>query len=892
MATTAPIKEKIRGITITDYAEMAMTRYGKAVNEDRALPDFRDGMKPVQRKLLWAMYKLGLWSRLPKPVKSARIIGDTLGKYHPHSDTACYGALVTMANQVLPTVDGTGNWGNILRDPAAAMRYCFTEDTRVMTADGLWTFKDLAKRSGVYKKSGASVQFVQPIPGRDAKNHYTTHLICAGEHETVRVTTVDDCQVQCTPNEPFLVVTPKGHVWKRADELSVTDWVCMKRGTDPETVLGSDHYQIDNTAIVLGYLVGDGYLNLNQNHIGFNQVDQEVFDDFCNAWKLSDFADYKFAVTKRKPSSYGRKTYNQFYCNNVKAINTFSKTYGLHQGDSYDRCVPKWIWKQNHSVVGEFLSALFESDGSVFNAVGGRGSSGIYYNSMSTQLMEDMRLLLRVYFGIFAGPILDNNRFIISGSDNIQRFKDAIGFRSSRKQGALKVESNGKSNKDCIPYADQLGFSRGYAATQRETFRRKVESREFSSKAAKVIYDTDYKYVQIESVEPAGKAWVYDLTVPQNNSFTANGFIVHNTNAKMSVYGDAFFDPYYTPVLDLLPNFDDTENEPLVLFAPLPNVLVNGSYGIGVGTTCYVPTFSVESVAEATVRALQLRERQLTIGPKVCAKLLKFVTESGGAVDQEHFAEDILNYYRTGEGSVVFTSRWTWDSKRHAMVFTAYAAIDIMKTVARVAEFTEVTEVIDESHEKGGIKYVVFVIALRKLENSLLTTAKKKIVAAFSSKENFKTNITERVLLEGKRDVQNRSTTVPKIIDDWVTWRLGIEVRASQYQIGITDKKIRHTELLILAVVNRSLIIKLLDSDMDDVQMEAELARQLKILPSEAKIIFDLRVRQLKKLETKILTTTLNEQRAARAVLESRVAKPGPWVIKNIQALVNKMKGK
>lgn len=479
----APVKEMISRLNLTDYSQMAMTRYGKAVNEDRALPDFRDGMKPVQRKILWGMYKLSLWSKLPKPVKSARIVGDVLGKYHPHGDTACYGAMVTMVNQVVPAVNGEGNWGNILKDSAAAMRY---------------------------------------------------------------------------------------------------------------------------------------------------------------------------------------------------------------------------------------------------------------------------------------------------------------------------------------------------------------------------------------------------------------------TNAKLTPYGDAIFDPYYTPVMDLLPNYDDTEEEPLVLYTPLPNVLVNGSYGIGVGTTCYIPPFELESVAKTVIRAIKLNSEKKALTPKMCASMLKFTCEGGGSVDQEASLEAITSYMQSGEGSVVYQSQWTWDNKAHGMVFTGFAPLDIMKKLELIANYNEVVEVIDLSSIEDGIK---FLVVLKRLETKLLGAAKKKVAAAFSSKENFKTNITQRVLTsDGKRDVVNRSTTIPQLIMNWVIWRIKVEVRATNYQIGVMDKKIRHTELLRLAVANRSLILKLLDSELDDIGMEAELAKRLKITPAEAKVIFDLRVRQLKKLEDKGLAKTLKEQTDQRNTLQGRAKNPDPWVVKNIETLIAKMK--
>lgn len=100
-------------------------RFSKYVIQDRALPDARDGLKPVQRRILFAMYKLGLYSNKPYK-KSARIVGDVIGKYHPHGDVAVYDAMVRMSQDFkirLPLIDMHGNNGSIDGDPAAAMRY-------------------------------------------------------------------------------------------------------------------------------------------------------------------------------------------------------------------------------------------------------------------------------------------------------------------------------------------------------------------------------------------------------------------------------------------------------------------------------------------------------------------------------------------------------------------------------------------------------------------------------------------------------------------------------------------------------------------------------------------------------------------------------------------------
>ncbi|MDN7176565.1 DNA topoisomerase IV subunit A [Caballeronia sp. SEWSISQ10-4 2] len=118
----APEGEKL---TLGDYAERAYLDYAVSVVKGRALPDVSDGQKPVQRRILFAMNEMGLASTA-KPVKSARVVGDVLGKYHPHGDQSAYDALVRLAQAFsmrYPLIDGQGNFGSRDGDGAAAMRY-------------------------------------------------------------------------------------------------------------------------------------------------------------------------------------------------------------------------------------------------------------------------------------------------------------------------------------------------------------------------------------------------------------------------------------------------------------------------------------------------------------------------------------------------------------------------------------------------------------------------------------------------------------------------------------------------------------------------------------------------------------------------------------------------
>src|SRR6058998_3680271 len=134
---TTPIRERILPRLIEDELKESFLDYSMSVIVARALPEVRDGLKPVHRRILYAMHELGLHPGRPFK-KSATVVGDVLGKYHPHGDVALYDTLVRMVQDFslrYPLIDGQGNFGSIDGDSAAAYRY--TEARLMRLAEAL-----------------------------------------------------------------------------------------------------------------------------------------------------------------------------------------------------------------------------------------------------------------------------------------------------------------------------------------------------------------------------------------------------------------------------------------------------------------------------------------------------------------------------------------------------------------------------------------------------------------------------------------------------------------------------------------------------------------------------------------------------------------------------------
>ena len=143
--------EKIKIVDVVDEVKTSFLDYAMSVIISRALPDVRDGLKPVHRRIIYAMYDLKILPKSPYK-KSARIVGEVIGKYHPHGDTSVYDAMVRMAQTFayrIPLVSGQGNFGSLDGDKAAAMRYT---EARLAKISSLF-IKDIEKETVNFVKN-------------------------------------------------------------------------------------------------------------------------------------------------------------------------------------------------------------------------------------------------------------------------------------------------------------------------------------------------------------------------------------------------------------------------------------------------------------------------------------------------------------------------------------------------------------------------------------------------------------------------------------------------------------------------------------------------------------------------------------------------------------------
>ncbi|MFM8600084.1 MAG: intein-containing DNA gyrase subunit A [Mycobacterium sp.] len=235
--------DRVEPVDIQQEMQRSYIDYAMSVIVGRALPEVRDGLKPVHRRVLYAMYDSGFRPDRSH-AKSARSVAETMGNYHPHGDASIYDTLVRMAQPWslrYPLVDGQGNFGSPGNDPPAAMRYCVTGDAWVsLPGDERIRIADVV--AGARPNSDNVIEL--KVLDRNGSPVLAERLFHSGAHPTFTVRTADGAAVTGTANHPLLCLVNFGGVptllWKLISEIGPGDHVAMsaERGTSGHDTVG------------------------------------------------------------------------------------------------------------------------------------------------------------------------------------------------------------------------------------------------------------------------------------------------------------------------------------------------------------------------------------------------------------------------------------------------------------------------------------------------------------------------------------------------------------------------------------------------------------------------------------------------------------------------------
>jgi len=845
--------------------------------------------------------------------KSARIVGEVLGKYHPHGDLAVYETLVRMVQDFslrYPLVDGQGNFGSVDGDNAAAMRYCVTEDTLVVSDRGLIPIKDLSENGS------EDVRF--SVLSRDRNIHSAIKWFDSGEHPTLKITTRGGSSLQGSHNHPILTWTankdtgePEFH-WKLLSQLSVGDAAVIDRTSDllwPVSALSLAPYQPKPTsprteikilpgelnedlAFILGALVSEG--TVKEREIEFCNSDPGWMREFEERWRRV-FPDTRLHRFSRKPNSYGKKPYYTAEIHSRHAVE-FLRNIGLAPVPSRQKTIPGSVLRSPRAVVAAFLRAYFEGDGGISSS--GPKMTELSCVSMSETLINQLQVVL-LRFGIASTKRFDRYRgthkLYIRGLENYRLFQSQIGFASKRKNEKLAMAiaryHKEYSATDFVPFIS--GFARshlnralrwrnGREFVLKHNFDRYANLEEHSSRVVATLapefqettlnlfehlLETQYLFDPIVKIEDGGMARVYSLKVESPcHSFVGNGFINHNTEVRLAQAAEELLSDIDKATVDFVPNFDESLTEPALLPSRLPNLLINGASGIAVGMATNIPPQNLKEVIEGVNAVIDQPE----ISAKELSKIVKGPDFPTGGIILGR--EGIRSAYETGRGRIVVRAKAvieTGDRKKDAIVVTEIPyqvnKSSLIESIARLVEEKRIEgihDIRDESDREG----MRIVIELKK--DAIQQIVLNQLYKHTQMQETF--GVILLALVNGQPKVLN----LKQMIEHFVEFRVEVVTRRTRFELDRAEKRAHILEGLKIAIANLDKVIKTIRQAKDPETAKQELTKNFKLTEVQAKAILEMQLQRLTALEREKIDEEylelIKKIEYFRAVLKSR----------------------
>ena len=836
--------------------------YAMSVIVGRALPDVRDGLKPVHRRVLYSMWTNG--NRPGRPyVKSANIVGYVMGNHHPHGDLAIYDTLVRLAQPFslrYPLVDGQGNFGSIDDDPPAAMRYCITGDTRVATAAGtirLDAIAELVPESEREVDLGVLDRLGRPV--------HASRLFHSGEHPTRRVTTREGYEVTGTRNHPLLCLVDLAGVpmllWKLVEEIEPGDRVLIAR--TPRPVETSIDHRERQTALLLGAFVAEGFVS--SRRAGFNNVDPEFFAATLAAF--DEIVGGRRYVSKRTIAS--GSVLHELDVQNLEALRS-SALAELAGRSSRGKEIPERVWSGSQAFKRVFLQALFTGDGS--SSLLPRKSIQVSYSTYSERLAKDVQLLL-LEFGVISrlcryakGEL----KVVITNRRDARLFARNVGFLGA-KQRKLDGElaevpaSSSALSRDHVPFvADYIRSDCGSRWVDKDWLRRhnvdraerwehhgtaileRIRSGEVKA-VVEPLVTGEYYYAEVVSVEDAGVQSVYSLRVDtDDHSFLTNGFVSHNTEARLARLAESMLEELGSDTVDFGPNYDESKREPLVLPARFPNLLVNGSSGIAVGMATNIPPHNLAEVAAAIETFID----KPTSSVEDLMKHVKGPDFPTGAIIVGR--SGIRDAYRTGRGRVVMRARAHIEELRggKSAIIVTELPFGVKKggdtgVIAKIAELvndkvlTEISDLADHS-DRTGMR-----IQIELKRDAVPQVALNKLFKHTALQTTFGYNAV--ALVNGVP----RTLSLLELVTHYVDFQREIVTRRSKYELRQAEKRAHILEGLLIALDNLDAVIQLIRAAADTDAARVGLMERFDLSERQAVAILELRLRALTALERK-----------------------------------------
>jgi len=883
------------GATVVDNplvqeVEDSYLEYAVSVIHSRALPDARDGLKPVHRRILFSMYEQG--HRPDRPhVKSARVVGDVMGKYHPHGDGAIYDAMVRLAQDFsmnAPLVDGHGNFGSPDDGPAAS-RYCVAGDTRIRLADG--ASLRIADLVDLPADSEADADFM--VLDKDGKPVRVSKVFNSGIHPTLRIRTATGYSLRGSENHLVLCLeAPMGvplFQWRRLDELQPGMTVCVARNAWSQVIPTAREYML---GVLGGAWVSEGFAN--ETRAGFNNTDEHFFGEVLHAY--DQIVGGRRYVSERQTRRDRRRIQEldvQEYAGGMDAFRA-SPLGELIGHQARDKFVPEFVWRGGWGVKRAFLMAVFEGDGGVRVAHDG---FTIQYSTYSARLAEEMQELL-AEFGVVAGHRSYTrpsgsveHRLVISGLRNARAFAERVGFLRSKQAQLhdLLVRSPlrpHRLSKDSVPFVadyvrsaldfDRRGSGRKWLTrhnfdrverweTERLRIIDRIKDSEILGRILPVM-DSGYRFEAITEIERCEPTEVYSVRVDsEDHSFLAGGFVNHNTEARMSREAMLLVGELGEGTVDFYPNYDGSLEQPTVLPAAFPNLLVNGTSGIAVGmATNMIPHNLGEVVAAA---------RWLIKHPDATLdKLMTFVPgpdlPTGGLLLG---LDEVRKAYETGRGIVRMRGKVEIGPLEGSRGRQAITVTELPYGVGAEKVIERITEEVNRTKRLQGIADVKD-LTDREAGTRLVIECKVGVNPQALLADLYRLTPLEQsfgvnnlVLVDG----QPRTLGLKELLEVFLAHRYEVVTRRTTYRRRKRQERLHLVDGLLIALIDIDKVVRLIRASDNAQAAKDGLMSQFKLSEIQATYILDTPLRRLTRFDRIELEAESEKLRAEIAELST-----------------------
>jgi DNA gyrase subunit A len=828
---------RIEPVGIEVEMQRSYLDYAMSVIVGRALPDVRDGLKPVHRKILYAMYDSGY---LPDRgyVKCSRVVGDVMGQFHPHGDSAIYDSLVRMAQPWslrYPLIDGNGNFGSPGNDPAAAMRYCLSADVRIRTTEGTVRIGDIVPDAPPNSDHDIDLK----VRDRNGDLVRASKLFHSGVHPTLRLRTREGYELTGTLNHPVLCLASVGGVptllWKLLEEIKPGDRVVMQRVVPDE--LGTPALEPVEAAIVAGALASEG--RTLGPWVDFTNVDQDTSGETLHGVRAS--------VTS--------------HAGGVPAELVGSR--------SADKFVPAFVWQSSGPVKRAFLQSLFAGDGS--SSLLPRNTIQISYSTRSARLAREVQQLL-LEFGVISKQCRYSNgeiKVVITNRRDTRTFAATVGFLG-HKQRKLEADlatipTRSTLSDDHVPFVAAFVRQRGAEIVARITddeVRAVVEP----------LADGRFYYAEVAAIDDAGVQPVFSIRVDSgDHAFISNGFVSHNTESRLDPLAMEMLRDIREETVDMQPNYDGRAQEPTILPSRIPNLLINGSAGIAVGMATNIPPHNLREVAAAVQWCLSNPEVDEATTLDELIKIVKgpdFPTH-GLIVG----TQAILDAYRTGRGSIRMRAVVEVEEDRRGRTSLVVTELPYQvnpdNLAERIAELVKegklagIADIRDESSGRTGMRIV---IVLKR--DAVAKVVLNNLYKHTQLQETFGANMLALV------DGVPRTLNLAQFVRYYVAHQIEVIIRRTQFRLRKAEERAHILRGLVKALDALDEVIALIRRSPTVEEARAGLIQLLDIDEVQATAILDMQLRRLAALERQKIIDELAKIELEIADLRDILAKP------------------